>query len=316
MTTIEWTEESWNPLRARNRATNKVGHFCIHASPGCKGCYAERQQPRYGNPIRYAAQDLVLVEPFLDERVLARPLGWKRGREIFPCSMTDLFAPFHPDKWIDAVMAVAALTPQHTYQVLTKQADRMHKYFTNWPDGAARQHHVFSAAHALLNRLAGKTGWSSEDTEFKRAQEALKVWPLPNWHQGVSVENQEWADKRIPVLLKTKGIARRWISAEPLLDRVRLRVYLEKDMRLGEDRMTSLDWVVVGGESGPRARPFLLEWAEDLIEQCTETGVPIFMKQVGRIALLDGSRYVTKHSKGGDPTEWPEHLRVRERMAA
>lgn len=317
MTTIEWVDETYNPLRARNRATGGVGHFCVHASPGCKGCYAEKQQPRYKNPIRYAAQDLAKVEPFLDEKVLVRPLHWKKPRDIFPCSMTDLFAPFHRDEWIDAVMAVAALTPRHTYKVLTKQAERMHQYFTNWPGGSGRKHHVFSAVLKILlsQRKNPGDGWSSESPEFARAMEAVKVWPLPNWQQGVSVENQEWADKRIPILLRTEGVALRWISAEPLLEEVNIRNYVEKDMRLGQHRMTSLDWVVVGGESGFKARPFLVEWADSLVTQCREAGVPVFVKQIGRLAYWDGERFLTKHTKGGDMTEWPEHIRVREGLA-
>lgn len=309
MTTIEWTDESWNPIRARNRATGGLGHFCVHASPGCKGCYAEKQQPRYKNPIRYAAQDLALVELFLDHKVLVKPFGWARGREIFPCSMTDLFAPFHPDDWIDKVLAVAALTPRHIYQTLTKQHERMHAYFST--------PFVYRRIAGYIEPLATAAGIKNWQGLFMNLDLGdPTVWPLPNWRQGVSVENQEWADKRITVLLKTPGIAKRWISAEPLLDVINIRPYLERDIRIGANVDASLDWVVVGGESGHKARPFLLEWAERLLWDCTETQVPIFVKQIGRRAFNEGHPFLTKHTKGGDPTEWPEFLRVRERMAA
>lgn len=312
MTTIEWTDESWNPIRARNLATGGLGHFCVHASPGCKGCYAEKQQPRYKNPIRYAMQDLALVEPFLDEKVLLRPLGWKRGREIFPCSMTDLFAPFHHDDWIDAVLAVAALTPQHTYQCLTKQYERMNAYFST----PFRHRRIAAQVMRIASENPAKVEPFWGDLFIDLDLGDPKAWPLRNWRQGVSVESQEWADKRISVLLKTPGIAKRWISAEPLLDVINIRPYLEKDMRIGPNVETSLDWVVVGGESGHKARPFQLEWAERLLWDCTETRVPIFVKQLGRRPYFNGDPFLTKHTKGGDPKEWPEFLRVRERMAA
>src|SRR3990167_1499279 len=123
-TGIEWTDATWNPIRARNKDTDGVGHFCEHVSEGCRNCYAERMQPRFGNPIRYAAQDREKVELFLDEEVLTAPLRWRKPRMIFVCSMTDLFADFVPDDWIDRVFDVMLQT-DHKYQVLTKRAERM-----------------------------------------------------------------------------------------------------------------------------------------------------------------------------------------------
>lgn len=310
MTTIEWTEESWNPLRAKNKATGAVGHFCVHASEGCRNCYAERQQPRYRNPVRFAAQDEDKVEIFLDLKVLKRPLGMARGREIFPCSMTDLFGAFHNDGWIDIVMAVAALTPRHTYQCLTKQALRMRQYFDT-----PFRHRSIAAYIEPLATASGIKNWQGVFMDLDLGDP--KVWPLPNWNQGVSVEDQSNADRRIPMLIGAK-VARRWISAEPLLDGIDVRPWLERDMRMGTNRSPSLDWVVVGGESGHNARPFDIAWAEDLIGQCRDNAVRIFVKQIGASALarVDGSlvSYPTKHPKGGDPAEWPEALRVRERL--
>ena len=102
---IEWTDATWTPIRARNRETGRVGHFCIHKSPGCANCYAERMQPRFGNPVRFAAQDADKVELFLDEKTLTQPLRWRKPRTIFVCSMTDLFLESVPDEWIDRVFA-------------------------------------------------------------------------------------------------------------------------------------------------------------------------------------------------------------------
>lgn len=304
MTTIEWTEETWNMIRARNKATGGVGHFCVHASEGCRKCYSEVSQTRWNNPVKFVAQDRSKVDIFLDETVLRKPLSWRRGREIFPCSMTDLFAEFHDWDWIDQTLAVAAMTPQHTYQCLTKRADVMRRYFNDpaTPDRVLKHIAVIGPPYLRTNpKLTGN----------------IPVWPLPNWQQGVSVEDQPNADERIPLLLDAK-VAKRWISAEPLLAMITIRPYLEKDLRLGANRSPSLDWVVVGGESGPRARTFQVSWADYLISQCRHADVPIFVKQLGARPLAPDFEGVAvplrlKDRKGGDPAEWPEALRVRER---
>jgi protein gp37 len=333
MTTIEWTDESWNMIRARNKATGKVGHFCVKVSPGCRPCYAEAQQPRWGNPIRYAAQDLDKVELFLDDAVLRRPLSWRRGRDIFPCSMTDLFAPFHPDKWIDLVMAVAALTPHHTYQCLTKQQKRMRDYMTLWPGGAGRKNHVFSACLSILGN--GQTSFNHDDEIVRRAQDAVRIWPLPNWCQGVSVEDAERANERIPVLLDTP-FAVRWVSAEPIQGYVDLRRLkaseklpngdgpwaVDLDAATGiRERQNQrvylgahLDGVVVGGASGARAEETAIEHVQKVVESCKSGGIGVFVKQLGKRPSLGGAPYPVNHPKGGDPAEWPARLRVRDRF--
>ena len=124
---IEWTDATWTPIRARNRETGRVGHFCIHKSPGCANCYAERMQPRFGNPVRFAAQDADKVELFLatardaSEKTLTQPLRWRKPRTIFVCSMTDLFLESVPVEWIDRVFGVMGEATQHRFQVLTKR---------------------------------------------------------------------------------------------------------------------------------------------------------------------------------------------------
>jgi protein gp37 len=124
--------------------------------------------------------------------------------------------------------------------------------------------------------------------------------PWPNVWLGVSVEDQARADERIPHLLAAPA-AVRFLSCEPLLSAVDLSCYLAR-----------LDWVIAGGESGPGARPFLLEWAESLRDQCAAAAVAFFLKQVGRSPQYRGEAVVTSDGKGGDPDEWPEGLRVRQ----
>jgi protein gp37 len=131
---------------------------------------------------------------------------------------------------------------------------------------------------------------------------------LPNVWLGVSVENQQYADERIPLLLQTPA-ALRFISAEPLLGPLDLQPAV---------RYAPIDWVIVGGESGPGARPFDLAWARSIVQQCQAAGVACFVKQVGAKPVFEGTPvgvfegYDYEDPKGGDPSEWPEDLRVRE----
>jgi protein gp37 len=152
-------------------------------------------------------------------------------------------------------------------------------------------------------------------------------WPLPNVWLGVSVENQHFADERIPLLLQTPA-AVRFISAEPLLGPVDLDQFVwpacivtreQHDADHGGGMWCDercLDWVIVGGESGHGARSFDLAWARSIVSQCRAAGVPVFVKQLGARPLFhDGGGRTSeglRHPKGGDPTEWPEDLRVRE----
>jgi len=267
-TKIEWARnpdgsagETWNPIRARNKVTGGVGHFCVRVSDGCKRCYAARMQRRFNNPIRYAAQDRKLVDIFLDEKVLMRPLRWRQPRTIFPCSMTDLFGEWVPDEWIDRIFAVMALSPQHTFQVLTKRPERMRAYMTARSQGNAEAVRVMLTA---FHARAGK--WCKSI-----------VWPLPNVWLGVSVEDQATADARIPLLLATPA-AVRFVSYEPALGPVLL------DPAWIVPFGPTLDWVIYGGESGPGARPMHPDWARSARDQCADAGVAFFFKQWGRWA--------------------------------
>src|SRR5262245_57000175 len=126
---IEWTDATWNPIRARNKTTGKVGWHCEHATTGCEFCYSEGFNKRLGTGLAFKPGHRADIELFLDEAMLTLPLRWKKPRKIFVCSMTDLFADFVRDEWIDKMVAVMALAPQHTYQMLTKRAKRMRDYF-------------------------------------------------------------------------------------------------------------------------------------------------------------------------------------------
>lgn len=339
-TPIEWTDFTVNPFRFRNLETGKVGHHCAKVSPGCANCYASTMQAGpYLSGLTYIAENKSKGKFFLDDAVLQQVLKRKKPCRIFWCDMTDMFLEDYPDEWIDRCFAVMALTPQHTHQVLTKRADRMREYV------AAR----FGAGHRgdKINELIRAWHPLPSGRTFPRYCEA---WPLPNVWLGVSVEDQQRADERIPLLLQTPA-AVRFISAEPLLGPVDLEkvplpdAYLtmngisgvaqplaEKgtesdDYRYCRRLEFKLDWVIVGGESGPGARSCDVAWVRSIVQQCKTAGVPVFCKQLGakvqfKDTCMDPERCAGPHQgsivlklidrKGGNPEEWPSDLRVRE----
>jgi protein gp37 len=261
---IEWTEATWNPL---------VG--CSILSPGCIRCYAMRMaarleamgHARYQGTTRKVHGHTVwtgLVNVAPDD-TLHKPLTWKKSRMIFVNSMSDLF---HEDvSWrvIDKIFAVMELAEKHTFQVLTKRARIMREYMAN-SDRARRSR-----------------------------------WPPPNVWLGVSAERQREADERIPYLLATPA-AVRFVSAEPLLGPLDIIRYMPDPTE--NCPQTRLDWVIVGGESGPRSRPMRPSWARDLRDQCTRAGVPFFFKQLGDWPAAPG-----REKKGGrmlDGRTWDE----------
>lgn len=286
-TGIEWTDSTWNPVTG-----------CTEVSPGCDRCYAKTFAERWrGTPGHYFERgfDVQLRPDKLDQ-----PLRWRRPRRIFVNSMSDLFHKDVPDDFIAKTFAIMALAPQHTFQVLTKRHDRMRSLLNK----NAFLTEVCEHGHWFANH------WKSplDDRIFDHGP-----YPLPNVWLGVSTENQQWADIRIPALLDTPA-AVRFISAEPLLGPIDLdiprcdwhdRDELWKDhngfewcQRCTDDggrgelsyghwldacpeNDSGINWVIVGGESGPGARPMHPDWARSLRDQCTAAGVPFLFKQHG-----------------------------------
>ena len=261
-TKIEWTQETWNPI---------IG--CSKVSPGCDNCYAEKMAARI-NHIELAQHGAYsanrkykhVVEgafrgagwngkTHLIENTLEKPLHWKKPRIIFVCSMGDLFHESVPFEWILEVWFIMKKCPQHTFQILTKRPERMHEFLCEW------------APNPFME-------------------------PLPNVWLGVTAENQQQADKRIPILFEIPA-AKRFVSCEPLLSRISFEIaesdILKYDYLKGEawslgEHYTSglkLDWVIAGGESGRYARPMHPLWVIDIKIQCEATNVPFFFKQWG-----------------------------------
>lgn len=281
-TGIEWTDASWNPV---------VG--CSKVSQGCKNCYAERVFPR-----AYPGEKFTNVR-FLKDRLM-QPLRWQRPRRIFVNSMSDLFHERLKREVIAQIFAVMALAPHHTFQFLTKRAFRMYQILTKSYGQEAEPGEWNYCFRRDVKYWVDKWDWCSptnpkEQNQRRWIQHQLSEgkWPLDHVHFGVSVENQETADERIPYLLKTPARVR-WVSYEPALGPVDFTTlpsasgigrYLDAFSNAGVDPgaliPNKLDWVVVGGESGPQARPSHPDWFRAVRDQCQTAGVKFFFKQWG-----------------------------------
>jgi protein gp37 len=240
---IEWTDTTWSPT---------VG--CTKVSDGCTNCYAEKITEWFHGKGSFA-------EVKLHEDRLDAPLRWRKPRRVFVNSMSDLFHQDVPDEFIARVFAVMAMSPQHDYQILTKRHGRMRSLLANAERGAP----------SWLDLVRGWVVGNSYGAPRSFS------WPLPNVWLGVSVEDQKRADLRIPALLDTPA-AVRFLSCEPLLGPVDLQHALNADPHSWR-HVSALDWVIIGGESGPGARPMELDWARSLVEQCQRANVPVFVKQ-------------------------------------
>jgi len=250
---IEWTDRVWNPITG-----------CTKVSPGCQNCYAERMSKRLAGRCGYPKD-----EPFkvtMHEDRLQEPLRWTKPSRVFVCSMSDLFHQDVPDSFIEEIFAIMSVAQQHTFLVLTKRPERMKKWFSDnrsiFVAGAAQQ-----LGHKCLLPDITMSEW----------------WPLKNVWLGVTAENQEQADRRIPILLQIPA-AVRFVSVEPMLGPVSLAGFDGKTYRPWLDSIAwkvGIDWVICGGESGPGARPMHPNWARNLRDQCQAAGVPYFFKQHG-----------------------------------
>jgi len=210
---IEWTKSTWNPVTG-----------CTKISPGCKNCYAERIAKRL-----FAMGQANYINGFkltMHEHALKLPLKWKKPQTIFVNSMSDLFHEDVPEDFILKVFNVMNSAPWHTFQILTKRAER-------------------------LAKISDKLLWGKN------------IW------MGVSVENADYIN-RIDSLCQTKAKVK-FISFEPLIDKIEMV------------NLQGVDWVIVGGESGPKARHLSPEWVTNLRDQCLVQKVPFFFKQWGGI---------------------------------
>lgn len=288
-TKIEWADDTWNPTTG-----------CTKVSPGCAHCYIERQPPMRVAGRKFVRGNIPIV---LHPDRLDKPLRRRKPTRYFVNSMSDLFHEEVPDEFIVTVFAVMSVCFTHTFQVLTKRPKRMLALLS--ADDFRRR---VRDAHGQYN-AAARAGKAERHREAglinPEYRVGLDAWPLDNVWLGVSVENQRFADERIPILLQTPA-AVRFISAEPLLGPVDfdspeaggLHVLGCGDPLCG--CVPWLDWVIVGGESGPKHRPFDPEWARAIVQQCRAAGVAVFIKQLG------GAR------PGNALEDLPDDLRVRE----
>jgi protein gp37 len=259
MTKIQWTNETWNPI---------IG--CDKISEGCKNCYAEKMAKRlasinstsyylYVVKGEYYGTNQAVIHPKWNgnthfvQSALEKPFKWKKPRMIFVCSMGDLFHDSVKSEDLDKVIKVIIDNPQHTFQVLTKRPENMQRYFKYL---------------------------------YSKFSEYTDTTPIPNLWLGVTAENQKRANERIPVLLQIPA-AKRFVSCEPLLRGINLRCIKFTGRLPGSDEpyayninaLNKLDWVIVGPETGPRARPMQKEWIENIYNQCKVANVSFFDKK-------------------------------------
>lgn len=341
---IEWCDATWNCLRGCSMA---------HGSElgGCLNCYATTVACRFSGPglpyeglarqTRNGPRWTGEVR-FVEEKLM-QPLHWNRPRRIFVNSMSDCFHSAVTAEQLDQMFAMMALCPQHVFMILTKRPERMNEYFlfrkgSPPPAGSCADITPAMVFRAAMEMVKNSDAAAKGSRRMRETYTAGRYpWPLPNVMLGVSVENQETAEARIPLLLQTPA-AIRFLSAEPLLaplDLTRLRTYrgalidcLQGDVFSPQGEIyagapSSLDLVIVGGESGPGARPMALEWARSLRDQCQAAGISYFFKQwgehcpftyTGSSSQFIGQNGEVSYCDKGQVHQWDEkgyHLSVR-----
>jgi protein gp37 len=323
-THIEWTDATWNPVTGCSvvspgctncYAMRLAGGRLRHVASRAGLTAPSKAGPVWNGQVRLNAADLT------------QPLRWKRPRRIFVCAHGDLFHEAVPDDWIDEVFAVMAIAQEHTFQVLTKRPERMRAYFARLAQYTAD----VGDDPALAARVLDEAAYAVTGAPCVSLEET--PWPLPNVWLGVSVEDQVRADERIPLLLQTPAAVRflsvepllgpidltNWTAIDWQCSHCRRfftgrhRQICSACGRLGGwtgshafngrhqpkrpvfpiDRGSGLDWIIVGGESGPAARPMHPDWARQIRDDCVAAGVSFFFKQWGEWA------------PGG---EWPAEL--------
>lgn len=308
---------TWNPITG----CTLVSDGCRHCYAARLAATRLKHHPsRKGLARLNAAGEAKFTgEVRFNEEWLTQPLRWKRPRMIFVCAYGDLFHESVPDEWIDRVFAVMALSYQHTFQVLTKRSKRMRKYLIDRGSEAAIFDRSAGGGESRMgtkDRILLEAAILARQSGIEMAQGGFR-WPLPNVWLGVSAEDQSTADERIPDLLATPA-AIRFVSAEPLLgpidftclsadgdsemDALNPTPWAEEIDRWrgteAEWEESFLDWygllamptgnmhptidqIIVGGESGEKARPMHPDWARAIRDQCKEAGTAFFFKQWG-----------------------------------
>jgi protein gp37 len=326
---IEWTDHTWSPWDG-----------CTKVSPGCKNCYAEARDKRHliedvdhwgkgaprrlrkdwNSPIKWNKEAVcVKCGKAWPDRGMHPDCDGKsqdfRRQRVFP-SLCDWLDEEVPNLWLGRFLSLVNATPNLTWQLLTKRPELF---------------------ESRMKAVAGEEmPWAILARRWLDGNSPSNVWV------GTSVEDQEWADKRVPALLRIPAQIR-FLSVEPLLDPVDL-LFIDKSDGMIVEKMEPVDWVIVGGESGIGARPCNVDWVRSIVIQCAYAGVPCFVKQLGARVIDRNDRGFEgdngpsgwpmdteisdtiepgvyqgkpilvrlKHPKGGDPSEWPEEFKVRE----
>lgn len=279
MTKIEWVK---NADGSSGQTWNPITG-CTKISPGCKNCYAETMAKRLKAMGLPQYQGVIGNNGKWNGRIefvksaLEKPLKRRKPMTYFVNSMSDMFHENVTDRWLSEIWFTMALCKQHTFQILTKRADVMAQKMP-----------------ALIDHYG----------------------ILPNVWLGVSVENQQMSDERIPFLVRTPAVVK-FLSLEPLLGPINLEdLAFEAAGPKWAGYNPLVDWVIVGGENGPNARPFDLDWGLDLIEECRKCKIPVFMKQLGSNVHINGNvasdMALDFGSKGGNWERWPKSLQVRQ----
>lgn len=346
-TNIEWADHTWNPTRGCSLALMPGPEGKPVLREGCRNCYAKALAARFSGP-GLAYEGFAMWQggaPHWTGRVevveskVEDPLKWKEPARIFVDSMSDIFHEKLQDLEIIEIIAVMAMAHWHTFQVLTKRPDRMQRLLSDWQ--------FWEAVMAAVTFL--QADWNGRHRPSQQLAIAGFEVPLKNVWWGASIEDRASAAYVIPFLLKTPSYVR-WLSCEPLLEDVGLSDYLwgpdepcsdcPKDADCGCGFMTraelglpTIDWAVIGLESGKDARPGDPAWIRTGVKDCIAAKLPVFVKQLGAVVVSNGITGPSEHwptgtqktdngtgkwhfhlkdKKGGDMAEWPEDLRVRQ----
>ncbi len=340
---ISYVDYNWNWVRG-----------CEEASPGCKFCYARDLAARFSGPDIHGpgkpgwghgfakmvgGRSLWTGRVSVLPEMLDKPLRGRKNGRVFVNSASDTFHPDVPFESIAASLGVMSLCPDLDFLILTKRAERMAEFYRwlTWDsDGNHRDPRQSVESHACAALSETDEKWDALSDRFWNqlgGSVEFRPWPLPNVWLLVTAEDQKRADERILHLLECPSVVH-GVSYEPALEAVNFSPWLIPSGAPGHcfdidgdwwhepgscrHCSPTLDWVICGGESGSEARPFFLNWARSVRDQCNEAGTAFYMKQAGSKAFdcfgspPDPYRVSLKNRSGSDPSEWPEDLRVRE----